>query len=500
MIFLLSAFVLLESAIAFAEFVEDPPVYLRQWAVPSPSGVAFDSSRNIYVVDRSHKLVKKSDYFGVPITEWASCGSSNLSQCTVPYDIALDSNDNMYVIDTNGIVNFDNDGKFIKRFGLKGSFGSGIAVHSFVDSVGNPFCNVYVTNSQSHSVQKFSSDGTLLTQWGRFGTAIGQFRYPYDVAVDSEGNVYVADSYNWRIQKFDSNGNFLAQWPSVYATGLAIDALDNIYVISWANCSIQKFTHEGILLTQWGSCGNGEGKFKSPFRISISPAGEIYVSDTDNNRIQVFRQASSDEDNDGIPDDNDNCPENFNPRQEDNDQDGTGDECDRCPLDPDNDRRDKDGICGDVDNCPENFNPDQTDDDADGIGDVCDPCNNRPIIGTIYPSKAILWPPDHRMVPVTVEASSLMGHNPTVQFRIPDDIPEINPVTIIERNKEGDNIYSENNFEPDFEKTDALSLNLRSERAGISQGRTYIITVTAEDCSGSYNFTTEVIVPHDKGK
>jgi hypothetical protein len=297
------------------------------------------------------------------------------------------------------------------------------------------------------------------------------------------------------------NGNFLTQWPSVYAAGIAIDALDNIYVISWANCSIQKFTPEGILLTQWGSCGREEGKFTSPFRINISPAGEIYVSDTGNNRIQVFSQASIDEDKDGIPDDNDNCQENFNPGQEDNDQDGTGDECDGCPLDPDNDR-DKDGICGDEDNCPQVFNSDQADVDADGTGDVCDPCDDRPISGTIYPSKAILWPPDHRMVPVTVDASSLMGHNPTVEFRIPDpdDIPEINPVTIIERNKEGDNIYSENNFEPDFEKTDALSLNLRSERAGISQGRTYIITVTAEDCSGSYNFTTEVIVPHDKGK
>jgi hypothetical protein len=280
---------------------------------------------------------------------------------------------------------------------------------------------------------------------------------------------------------------------------LAVDALDNIYVISWANCNIQKFSSEGFLLSQWGSCGSEEGKFKNPFRISISPAGEIYVSDTDNNRIQVFGSAAIDGDGDGEPDTNDNCPENFNPGQEDNDQDGTGDECDRCPLDPGNDG-DGDGICGDVDNCSQDSNTDQADGDADGIGDVCDTCDNRPISGTIYPSKAILWPPDHRMVPVTVEVSNLMGHNPTVEFRIPDDIPEIKPVTIIERSKEGDNIYSENNFEPDFEKADALRLNLRSERAGISQGRTYIITVTAVDCSGSYNFTTEVIVPHDKGK
>lgn len=495
-VFALIPLVLIAFGIAFAEFAEDPPVYLRQWAAPSPSGAAFDSSRNIYVVDRNHKLVKKSDYYGLPVTEWVSCGSSDILPCTVPYDIALDSSYNIYVIDTDGIAKFDHDGKFIKRFGLKGSFGSGIAVHSFFDSVGNPFCNVYVTNSQSHSVQKFSSDGTLLTQWGQFGTAIGQFRYPYDVAVDSEGNVYVADSYNWRIQKFDSNGNFLAQWPSVYASGLAIDDSDNIYVISWARCSIQKFTPEGILLTQWGSCGNEEGKFMSPFRININPAGEIYVSDTGNNRIQVFGPVLIDEDGDGIPDTNDNCQKDFNPGQEDTDQDGSGDQCDGCPYDPDNDE-DRDGICGDADNCPQDSNSDQADVDADGFGDVCDSCDDRPITGTISPSKDILWPPNHSMVTVYIDASGLMSYNPDTLNA------QITSVTIVERDKQS-TIYTppENKFEPDFEYgIGALDVNLRSERTGNALERTYIITVTAQDCSGRpYNFTAGVIVPHDKGK
>ena len=577
-VFALIPLVLIALNVAYAEFAEDPPVYLRQWAVPSPSGAAFDSLGNIYIVDRSHKLVKKSDYYGVPVTEWASCGASNLSQCTVPYDIAFDSIGNMYVIDTNGIAKFDKDAKLLRRFGVQGSFGSGIAVHSSVDSFGNPFTNIYVTNSLSHSVQKFSSDGTLLTQWGQYGMAVGQFRYPYDVAIDSEGNVYVADSYNWRIQKFDSNGKFLTQWPSVYASGLAIDDSDNIYVISWSRCSIQKFTPEGILLTQWGSCGNGEGKFMSPFRINISPAGEIYVSDTGNNRIQVFGPVSIDEDGDGIPDTNDNCSKDFNPGQEDEDLDGIGDACDACPYDAENDidsdavcgnidncpqtsnpnqsdtdgdgkgdvcdvcphdanndmdrdnicgdidncllisnpdqsdadndgkgdacdicpydalnDADTDGVCGDIDNCPQIANPDQADVDTDDIGDVCDPCNNRPIAGIISPSKDVLWPPDHRMVPVTVKTSSLVIHNPDAKIWI-------SSVTIMERDKQGRNIYSKNSFEPDFEITGALSRNLRSERTGNALERTYIITVTAQDCSGPYNFTTEVTVPHDKGK
>jgi len=534
-VFLLIPFVLIAMNVAFAEFAEVPPKYIRQWAVSSPSGAIFDFSKNVYVVDRSHKLVKKSDNYGVPIREWASCGGDSLSQCSVPYDIDFDSLGNVYVVDTSGIVKFDRDGKFLKRFGSTGSFGSGIAIHSSTDSFGNTLTNVYVTNSLTHSIQKYTSDGIFLAQWGQYGVMAGQFRYPYDVAVDSKGNVYVADSYNLRIQKFDSNGKFLTQWPSVYASGLAVDASDNLYAVSWMRCSIQKFTSEGVLLTQWGTCGTEEGKFMSPFRISVSFDGNIYVSDTGNNRIQVFAPASVDGDGDGVPDADDNCPNNFNPGQEDADKDGIGDVCDACPYDPDNDVDgdgicgdvdncpqnpnsdqkdvdrdgigdqcdrcpydpdndvDGDGICGDVDNCPRDFNSDQADVDGDGIGDVCDPCDNRPLTGNISPSLKNLWPPNHNMVPVTIDASGLAGHNPIAQIWI-------SSVTVIELNKDARNIYMPKNFESDFEITGALSLDLRSERTGISQGRTYIITVTAEDCSGSYNFTTDVMVPHDKGK
>ena len=44
-----------------------------------------------------------------------------------------------------------------------------------------------------------------------------------------------------------------------------------------------------------------------------------------------------------------------------------------------------------------------------------------------------------------------------------------------------------------------MTINLRSERVGKSQGRTYTINVTATDCSGSYDFSTQVGVPHDQG-
>ena len=366
---------LIASDVCIAEFVEDPPVYIGQWTVSSPSGTAFDYGGNIYIIDRGQKLVKKYDNRGVPITEWISCSADDPSQCFAPYDIAVDSYGNVYVTDYMGITKFDQDGKFMITFGFTGGTGPGIAVHSFVDysvdSSGTPATSIFVANSPNHSIQKFSPDGTLLKEWGKYGSLAGQFKFPYDVAVDSAGNVYVADANNSRIQKFDPEGIFLASWSTTRPSGIDIDSADNVYAISWLNCSIEKFTSEGVLLTQWGKCGAEEGQFTSPFRINVSPEGELYVSDTGNNRIQVFE--SVDKDNDGISNTEDNCPKDYNPGQEDADQDGTGDQCDGCPSDPENDI-DGDGICGDVDNCPAYSNTDQADADEDGVGDICDIC------------------------------------------------------------------------------------------------------------------------------
>ena len=474
--------------------IGDPPVFDRQWTTPAPWGAAQDTSGNIYVVDALNNKIKKFNSRGVPLYEWMSCGTNNLLQCSNAWDIATDASDNVYVSNADGITKFDQNGKLLLHFGYNSSryLPNGIATHSAIDSDGSEITYVYVTNSVYNSVQKFTSEGVLVAEWGGSGSAPGQFKSPYDVAVDSVGNVYVADTLNRRIQKFDQDGAFLIAWPIDTVYSIAIDSSDDVYAVFPLVSTIMKFTPEGILLTEWGKVGTKEGEFLYPVRINTGPYGEILISDTGNSRIQIFRATYEDTDGDGIEDSEDNCIDVFNPSQEDIDEDNIGDMCDICPHDLFNDL-DRDGICGNEDNCPEYPNNDQVDKDNDGIGDVCDPCDDRGVTGSILPSKEILWPPDHSMVSVIIDTSSLVLLNQLTRMWI-------DSVHIVETNKNGENIYEENTFAPDYEITDALRINLRSERAGNSQGRSYIINVTVEDCSGKNSFNSAVFVPHDKGK
>lgn len=159
---------------------------------------------------------------------------------------------------------------------------------------------------------------------------------------------------------------------------------------------------------------------------------------------------------------------------------------------------DQDRIGDSCDNCPEAPNSDQIDIDEDGLGDVCDPCDDRSIQGSIQPNPDILWPPNHTMISVALNTANLAPQKTSVSYMITG-------VSIAEYSNKANNsdayddLYSENNFEPDYEITGPLSVNLRAERTGKSQGRTYTIHIEAEDCSGIYYFDAAVTVPHDMG-
>ena len=112
-----------------------------------------------------------------------------------------------------------------------------------------------------------------------------------------------------------------------------------------------------------------------------------------------------------------------------------------------------------------------------------------PEIASVTPSSATLWPPNHKMVSITVTA-------------VASDIVGVTSLKIVSvTSNEPDNGLGDGDTAGDIEITGDLTVNLRAERSGKGSGRTYTITVEARDAAGNASTaTTTVTVPRDKGK
>lgn len=107
-----------------------------------------------------------------------------------------------------------------------------------------------------------------------------------------------------------------------------------------------------------------------------------------------------------------------------------------------------------------------------------------PTIDGISVDNATLWPPNNKMVPVTVSLSATDSVNPNVTCQIIG-------ITVTD---EGGNTAGDAEFVPG-----TLSANLRAERSGSGIGRVYTIEVECSDGSNSTNAIIDVVVPHDQG-
>lgn len=71
-------------------------------------------------------------------------------------------------------------------------------------------------------------------------------------------------------------------------TGIAVDTLGNVYVSDSSNDRIEKFNSSGGFITSWGSLGSANGQFNVPGHLALDSTGNVYVADTFNNRVQEF--------------------------------------------------------------------------------------------------------------------------------------------------------------------------------------------------------------------
>jgi sugar lactone lactonase YvrE len=291
-----------------------------------PSGVAVDSSGNVYVADRYNNKIRKVTATGV-VTTLAGSGQAGSTDATgtnasfaQPQGVAVDSSGNVYVADfynhkvrkvtAAGVVTTLAGSGFSgsnEGVGLAASFDlpSGVAV----DSSGN----VYVADTGNNKIRKITAAGVVTTLAGSgvqgstdaTGTN-ASFCQPQGVAVDSSGNVYIADTVNNKIRKVTSAGvvstlagiNSSQDGIGAAATfylpqGVAVDSSGSVYVAEWGGNKIRKVTAAGVVTTLAGSGQGGStdatgtnASFSSPSGVAVDSGGNVYVADSGNNKIR----------------------------------------------------------------------------------------------------------------------------------------------------------------------------------------------------------------------
>ena len=189
----------------------------------------------------------------------------------------------------------------------------------------DPKKRIWVLDGVNSRVVGFSSQGKYLTQFGRKGSNPGEFKSPLGLSIDSRGFLYVADSKNHRIQILDERGNqrlevYIA--PDKYGclsdpTDILLDeekqrvvVVDNdnhrVLIYSWnyqlselesaADNEIEAETlpkkdknpSSFQLISEIGGIAYEEANFRYPYTACIDTAGNIYVTDVINTRVQVF--------------------------------------------------------------------------------------------------------------------------------------------------------------------------------------------------------------------
>jgi DNA-binding beta-propeller fold protein YncE len=78
-----------------------------------------------------------------------------------------------------------------------------------------------------------------------------------------------------------------------YPSGVAVDQAGNVYVADQLNHRVQKFTASGGFVDEWGGLGSGDGEFIRPMGIAVDSSGVVYVTDAGNHRVQRFSSSGA---------------------------------------------------------------------------------------------------------------------------------------------------------------------------------------------------------------
>ncbi|MGD0778292.1 MAG: hypothetical protein ABSC05_36380 [Candidatus Solibacter sp.] len=293
-----------------------------------PTGVAVDSSGNLYFADSLNNRIRKLSGSTVNtiagngvLSHSGDGGAPTAAQLNAPQGVAVDTAGNLYIADTSNNVVRRVSGGVISNFagtGTAGSSGDGGAASGAqlngpqglaVDTAGN----LYIADTQNSRVRKVAN-GTISTVAGGSTAGFGgdggaatsaQLNAPMGVAVDAAGNLYIAEFSNNRVRKVSSNGIIstlagngitgfsgdggLATGAQLNGPrGVAVDSLGNVYIADTNNNCVRQVAPSGVIATVAGNglagvSGDGglavNAQVGNPIALAVDSVGNVYIAD-----------------------------------------------------------------------------------------------------------------------------------------------------------------------------------------------------------------------------
>lgn len=298
-----------------------------------PVDVSVDAGGNVFVADQGNYRIRAVNSAGIinTVAGVSDEGRSAMSaQFFFPNSIAADRNGDLFIADSDihRIRKITPDGLLITVAGngTPGSSGDGGSATSAqlyypagitVDNAGN----LYIADTRNQRVRKVTPDGIITTVAGNGGgngdgdgvpALQAQLVEPGSVAVDAAGNVFIAETGGHRIRKVDTagiittvagnrtmgfsgDGGPAASAQLAFPAGVAVDGSGNVFIADSANNRIRIVTPNGIIRTFAGDgtigfAGDGgdapSAKIAYPQSIVVDGAGNLFIADTNNQRIR----------------------------------------------------------------------------------------------------------------------------------------------------------------------------------------------------------------------
>ncbi len=260
----------------------------EQVRIVRPYGIHVDRKKRIIVADTGGRVV----HFIDPASgRYEVVRGTAESTFMSPVGVTEDTGGMVYVTDSGAgkIYRFRPDNLKVTPFisGLQRPTG---IVYSSQTNL------IYVSDTVAGQVIAFTTRGKESFRFGVAGENTGQFNHPTDLAVDGLGRIFVIDALNGRVQTFSGKGEYLKSFGEqgdssgnfAKPKGIAIDSEGHLHICDALFDTVQIFDEDGQFLLSYGNRGGGKGELWMPSGLFIRD-DMIYVADTYNNRIQIFK-------------------------------------------------------------------------------------------------------------------------------------------------------------------------------------------------------------------